>query len=50
MYKRQVLGEDGNVSGLEEQLKAIRKDKAFLFKEEKPGTVITVSYTHLPAG
>lgn len=35
-----VLGEDGNVSGLEEQLKAIRKDKAFLFKEEKPGTVI----------
>jgi len=35
-----VLNEDGTVSGLEEQVKAIRKDKAFLFKEEKPGVVI----------
>lgn len=35
-----ILGEDGKVTGLEEQLKAIRKEKAFLFKEEKPGTVI----------
>jgi len=35
-----ILGEDGKVSGLEEQLKAIKKDKAFLFKEEKPGAVI----------
>lgn len=35
-----VLNDDGTVSGLEEQIKAVKKDKAFLFKEEKPGTVI----------
>lgn len=30
---RLVLAEDGSVSGLNEQLEAIRKDKAFLFKD-----------------
>ena len=35
-----ILGEDGKVAGLEEQLKTIKKEKAFLFKEEKPGAVI----------
>lgn len=31
-----ILSEDGAVSGLEEQLKSLKKDKAFLFKDEKP--------------
>ncbi len=35
-----ILGDDGTVMGLEEQLKAIKKEKAFLFKEEKPGATI----------
>lgn len=35
-----VLNEDGTITGLEEQVKTIKKEKAFLFKEEKPGTVI----------
>ena len=35
-----VLNEDGTITGLEEQVKSIKKEKAFLFKEEKPGTVI----------
>ncbi|MDD3251932.1 MAG: phage scaffolding protein [Lachnospiraceae bacterium] len=30
-----ILSEDGKVTGLEEQLKALKKEKAFLFKEEK---------------
>ena len=30
-----ILSEDGQVTGLEDQLKAIKKEKAFLFKEEK---------------
>lgn len=29
-----ILSEDGKVTGLEEQLKALKKGKAFLFKEE----------------
>ncbi len=29
-----LLGEDGKVTGLEEQVKALRESKAFLFKEE----------------
>lgn len=35
-----VLNEDGTITGLEEQVKTIKKEKSFLFKEEKPGTVI----------
>lgn len=36
-----MLSDDGKVSGLDEQLKAIKKDKAFLFKEDKgPGQQI----------
>lgn len=31
-----ILGEDGKVTGLDEQLKAMQKEKAFLFKE--PGS------------
>lgn len=31
-----VLGDDGKVSGLEEQIKALKESKSFLFKEEKP--------------
>lgn len=31
-----ILSEDGKVTGLEEQLKSLKKEKAFLFKEEKP--------------
>lgn len=31
-----ILSDDGKVTGLEEQLKALKKEKAFLFKEEKP--------------
>lgn len=34
---RLVLSEDGKVSGLEEQLAALRKEKAFLFKDGDPG-------------
>lgn len=30
-----ILSEDGKVTGLDEQLKALKKEKAFLFKEEK---------------
>lgn len=30
-----ILSEDGKVAGLDDQLKALKKDKAFLFKEEK---------------
>ena len=30
-----ILSEDGTVTGLEDQLKALKKEKAFLFKEEK---------------
>lgn len=30
-----ILGEDGKVTGLEEQLKALKESKKFLFKEEK---------------
>ena len=33
-----ILGDDGKVSGLDEQLKALQKDKAFLFKEAAPPT------------
>lgn len=31
-----ILGDDGKVTGLDEQIKTLKKDKAFLFKEEKP--------------
>lgn len=31
-----ILSDDGKVSGLEEQIKAIKESKSFLFKEEKP--------------
>lgn len=30
-----ILSEDGTVTGLEEQLKTLKKEKAFLFKDEK---------------
>ena len=30
-----ILSEDGQVTGLEDQLKTLKKEKAFLFKEEK---------------
>lgn len=33
--KKIILGDDGKVSGLEEQLKALKESKSFLFKEEK---------------
>lgn len=37
--KKLILGDDGKVTGLEEQLKALREDKPFLFKpaEDKGG-------------
>ena len=31
-----ILSDDGKVTGIEEQLKSLKKEKAFLFKEEKP--------------
>lgn len=31
-----ILGDDGRVTGLEEQVKALKESKGFLFKEEKP--------------
>lgn len=31
-----ILSDDGKVTGLEEQLKSIQKEKAFLFKETQP--------------
>lgn len=35
--KKLILGEDGNVTGLEEQVKALKESKPFLFKpEQKP--------------
>ncbi len=30
-----ILGEDGTITGLEEQIKALKETKTFLFKEEK---------------
>lgn len=33
-----ILGEDGKVTGLDEQIKSLKESKAFLFKEEKTGT------------
>lgn len=33
---KMLLGEDGKVTGLEEQLKALKENKAFLFKDEQP--------------
>lgn len=30
-----ILGDDGNVTGLEEQVKSLKENKPFLFKEEK---------------
>lgn len=33
-----ILGEDGKVTGLDEQLKVLQEGKPFLFKEEKPDT------------
>lgn len=35
-----ILSEDGKVTGLDEQLKELKKNKTFLFKEEKSGIVI----------
>lgn len=32
-----ILGEDGKVTGLEEQLTALKNEKSFLFKDDKPG-------------
>lgn len=32
-----ILGEDGTITGLEEQMKALKESKAFLFKEEENG-------------
>ena len=34
-----ILSEEGKVTGLEEQLKFLKKEKSFLFKEEKPAAV-----------
>lgn len=31
-----ILGDDGKITGLDEQLKVLQKDKAFLFKTEEP--------------
>ncbi len=33
-----ILGDDGKVTGLDEQLKSLKETKAFLFKEEKQET------------
>lgn len=32
-----ILGDDGKITGLDEQLKDMQENKAFLFKEETPG-------------
>ena len=32
-----ILGDDGKVTGLDEQLAALKKDKPFLFKQDQPG-------------
>ena len=32
-----ILGEDGKVTGLDEQIKTLKENKAFLFKEEEKG-------------
>lgn len=31
-----ILGDDGKITGLDEQLKSLQESKTFLFKEEKP--------------
>jgi Phage minor structural protein GP20. len=31
-----IMGEDGNVTGLTEQIETLKKEKAFLFKQEEP--------------
>lgn len=31
-----ILGDDGKITGLDEQVKALKESKPFLFKEEKP--------------
>ena len=30
-----IMSDDGKITGLDEQMKALKKEKAFLFKEEK---------------
>lgn len=32
-----ILGEDGKITGLEEQVKALKESKGFLFKQDQPG-------------
>ena len=34
---KRILGDDGKVTGLDEQLKTLKEEKAFLFKAEDPG-------------
>lgn len=45
-----ILSEDGKVTGLEEQLKTIQKEKAFLFKdtEDNPGSSANRKQTYKP--
>ena len=33
--KKLILGEDGKVTGLDEQVKALKESKPFLFKQEQ---------------
>lgn len=37
-----VLGEDGSLSGLEEQVNALREEKPYLFRQEEAGCGITL--------
>lgn len=36
--KKLILGEDGKVTGLDEQVKALKESKPFLFKQEQKQT------------
>lgn len=40
-----ILGDDGKVTGLEEQVKSLKENKSFLFKETKPEGKPTPGFT-----
>lgn len=40
-----IMGEDGKIAGLEEQLSTLKNEKSFLFKEDKPGSDTKPPYT-----
>lgn len=48
--KKLILGEDGKVTGLDEQVKALKESKPFLFKQEQKQTEQTERRGFFPLG